>query len=61
MTAYIVDRDDGRYLCRYIGEDGKRHDKSFGRGEEGKKAAEDYCDVILSLTIFTNHSLSIKE
>ena len=39
----VIDRDEGRYVARYRDENGELRDKSFGRGEEARLAAENWC------------------
>lgn len=38
----VINRDDGRYVARFRDENGKIRDKSFGRGEEARLAAENW-------------------
>ena len=38
----VINRDDGRWLCRYRDENGKTRECSFGRGEEAQIQAEIY-------------------
>ena len=34
--------DEGRWICVYLGDDGKRHEKSFGRGPDAEAEARAY-------------------
>ena len=38
----VHQHNDGRWIVVYRDTDGKRHDKSFGRGEQGQLAAESF-------------------
>ena len=44
MSDYVLTKSDGRICVRFTGEDGKQHEKSFGRGEEAARQAESYCE-----------------
>ena len=44
MPDYVFTKDDGRICCRYLGEDGKQHEKSFGRGDAAWQQANQYCE-----------------